>query len=85
MKEEKYSSKHRSKKYSEGRRKCYYCTHGDMPIDYKDEERLRTFITKSGKILPRRITGTCAKHQRILTRAIKKARLMALLPFIKKY
>lgn len=50
-------------------------------IDYKDYNRLRKFITERGKILPRRITGNCAKHQRQLTKAIKRARNIALLPF----
>ena len=50
-------------------------------IDYKDVERLRNYIADSGKILPRRITGTSARHQRMLTRALKRARYMALLPY----
>jgi small subunit ribosomal protein S18 len=52
------------------------------PIDYKDIELLRKFITERGKILPRRITGLTAKQQRDLTKAIKRARLVALLPFV---
>lgn len=52
------------------------------PIDYKDTDLLRKFVTERGKILPRRITGLTAKQQRDLTRAIKRARLLALLPFI---
>lgn len=54
----------------------------DEPIDYKDVELLRKFITERGKILPRRITGLTAKQQRDLTVAIKRARVLALLPFI---
>ncbi|MBD1838384.1 30S ribosomal protein S18 [Coleofasciculus sp. FACHB-64] len=54
----------------------------DEPIDYKDVDLLRKFITERGKILPRRITGLTAKQQRDLTVAIKRARLLALLPFI---
>jgi small subunit ribosomal protein S18 len=50
-------------------------------VDYKDTSRLRRFLTERGKILPRRITGNCARHQRQLTRAIKRARQMALLPY----
>jgi len=50
-------------------------------IDYKDIKRLRRFITEQGKILPRRITGTCAHHQRLLTHALKRARNIALIPF----
>ncbi|HIK32532.1 MAG TPA: 30S ribosomal protein S18 [Oscillatoriales cyanobacterium M59_W2019_021] len=54
------------------------------PIDYKDVDLLRKFITERGKILPRRITGLTAKQQRDLTEAVKRARLVALLPFINK-
>jgi small subunit ribosomal protein S18 len=56
----------------------------EEPIDYKDVDLLRKFITERGKILPRRITGLTAKQQRDLTQAIKRARLLALLPFINK-
>jgi small subunit ribosomal protein S18 len=65
-------------------KRCFYCTH-DVPIDYKDTERLKNYITPRGKILPRRITGVCAKHQRALTKAIMRARVMALLAYVKKY
>jgi small subunit ribosomal protein S18 len=54
----------------------------EEPIDYKDVELLRKFITERGKILPRRITGLTAKQQRDLTEAIKRARILALLPFV---
>jgi small subunit ribosomal protein S18 len=60
---------------------CRFCTQ-KMKIDYKDGDALRRFITERGKILPRRITGTCAKHQRALALAIKRARVIALLPFV---
>lgn len=63
---------------------CRFCTHKDMNIDYKNIEILERFITERGKILPRRITGTCAKHQRQLARAIKQARTMSLLPYTVK-
>lgn len=56
----------------------------DEPIDYKDVDLLRKFVTERGKILPRRITGLTAQQQRDLTLAIKRARLVALLPFINK-
>ena len=56
----------------------------DEPIDYKDVDLLRKFITERGKILPRRITGLTAKQQRDLTQAIKRARILALLPFVNK-
>jgi len=65
-----------------GKRKaCNFCVDKIDNIDYKDVGRLRKFITERGKILPRRITGNCSKHQRELTRAIKRARILALLPF----
>lgn len=62
-------------------RKCRFCSQNEE-IDYKDSAKLRRYTTDRGKILPRRITGVCAKHQRKLTRAIKKARILGLLPFI---
>lgn len=66
------------------RKVCNYCadkTQSKDYIDYKDVSRLRKFITEKGKIIPRRTSGACAKHQRELTTAIKRARIMALLPF----
>lgn len=60
---------------------CKFCTQ-KLKIDYKDADVLRRFITERGKILPRRITGTCAKHQRALALAIKRGRILALLPFV---
>lgn len=60
---------------------CRFCTQ-KLKIDYKDADTLRRFITERGKILPRRITGTCAKHQRALALAIKRARIIAMLPFV---
>ena len=60
---------------------CKFCMQ-KLKIDYKDADTLRRFITERGKILPRRITGTCAKHQRALALAIKRARNIALLPFV---
>ena len=60
---------------------CKFCIQ-KLKIDYKDADTLRRFITERGKILPRRITGTCAKHQRALALAIKRARILALLPFV---
>ena len=67
---------------------CRFCVNkgdkGDKvePIDYKDVMKLRKFITERGKIIPRRISGNCAKHQRKLTIAVKRARYIALLPYI---
>ena len=60
---------------------CRFCSQ-KLKIDYKDADMLRKFITERGKILPRRITGTCAKHQRALAVSIKRARIIALLPFV---
>lgn len=60
---------------------CNFCIDSIDRIDYKDISRLRRYITERGKILPRRITGNCARHQRQLTTAIKRARNIALLPF----
>jgi small subunit ribosomal protein S18 len=60
---------------------CRFCTQ-KLKIDYKDADTLRRFITERGKILPRRITGTCAKHQRALSEAIKRARVLAMLPYV---
>lgn len=60
---------------------CYMCTGKD--IDYKDVETLKRYINDKGKILPRRVTGACAKHQRHIAEQIKKARAIALLPYTK--
>lgn len=60
---------------------CRFCEDESKVIDYKDERLLRRFITDRGKIIPRRITGNCARHQREITIAIKRARHIALLPF----
>ena len=60
---------------------CVFCGK-DNVIDYKDTAKLRRYISERGKILPRRITGTCAKHQRALTVAIKRARHLALMPYV---
>lgn len=62
-------------------RVCQFCTDHNLVIDYKQHEILRRFVSEDGKIRPRRQTGTCARHQRQLARAIKRARHIALLPF----
>ncbi len=62
---------------------CRFCTQ-KVVANYKDADTLRRFITERGKILPRRITGTCAKHQRSLSREIKRARVLAYLPYVKQ-
>ena len=65
------------------RKVCAFCTDKNFGIiDYKDAGKLRRFISERAKILPRRVTGTCAKHQREVTVAIKRARYLALLPYI---
>ena len=61
---------------------CAFCQDKIGHIDYKDTARLRKYVTERAKILPRRITGTCAHHQGELTKAIKRARFMALMPYI---
>lgn len=62
---------------------CRFCTQ-NITADYKNPELLQRFITDRGKILPRRITGTCAKHQRVVSREIKRARVLAYLPYVKQ-
>lgn len=66
------------------RKTCRFCANKDLIIDYKNVELLYKFITDRGKILPRRITGNCAKHQRMIAKQIKRARIIALLPFVVK-
>ena len=61
---------------------CIFCADKVAFIDYKDTAKLRKFISERGKILPRRVSGTCAKHQRELNTAIKRARQVALLPYV---
>lgn len=61
---------------------CQFCVDKSEHIDYKDTAKLRRFLSERGKILPRRTTGTCAAHQRELTEAIKRARQVALLPYV---
>ena len=66
-----------------GRRKvCSFCVDRVSHIDYKDVSRLRKYMSERAKIIPRRVTGTCAKHQRELTIAIKRARHLALMPYV---
>ena len=68
-------------KRSSRRKVCAFCQEKVQFIDYKDVNRLKKYITAGGKILPRRMSGVCAMHQRELSNAIKKARIVALLPF----
>ena len=70
-----------NKKRRKKKRVCQFCADKNTKIDYKNYQKLEKFVTERGKILPRRITGTCAKHQRELKKAIKMARNIALLPY----
>jgi len=72
--------KHSRRRHFTKRKVCRFCV-DKVEIDYKDVDLLRNFITDRGKIVPRRITGTCARHQRELAVAIKRARYIALMPF----
>lgn len=79
MSEKDYGKRPRNRKPR--RKVCQFCADKVTAIDYKDLNRLRRFISEKGKIMPRRMSGVCAKHQRELAIAIKRARIMALLPF----
>ncbi len=68
-----------------GRKPCPVCEMSVRVLDYKDERTLSRFVTERGKILPSRLSGMCARHQRQLARAVKRARYLALLPFIKGF
>lgn len=63
------------------RKVCKFCADKNVPIDYKDPQTLKYFITDRGKIVPRRISGNCAKHQRKVALAVKRSRMIALMPF----
>ncbi len=69
-------------RYVPARKVCTFCVNKINVIDYKDAAKLRSFISERGRIEPRRRTGTCAKHQRILATAIKRARQLALIPYV---
>jgi small subunit ribosomal protein S18 len=65
-----------------GRRKvCRFCADKALKVDYKDQGQLKYFLTERGKIIPRRISGNCAKHQREVAQAVKRARMLAILPY----
>jgi len=72
----------RRKVFFRRRKVCKFCVDGLEYVDYKDHKLLQQYILEHAKILPRRISGTCARHQRILTAAIKRARQIALLPYV---
>ena len=63
---------------------CVFCGKENSEIDYKDAAKLKKYVSERGKILPRRITGNCAKHQRALTVAIKRARHVAIMPYVQE-
>lgn len=71
----------RKKTYYKKRKICRFCADQSLEISYKDNNVLRHFVTERGKIIPRRISGNCAKHQRKLTKAVKRARIVSILPF----
>ena len=72
-------------KYTPKRKVCYFCKNKGETIDYKAPDKLRGYITDRAKIASRRRTGTCAKHQRVLALAIKRARCLALLPYVPEH
>ena len=83
MSEDKGDRRDRRPRGRKPRRKvCMFCVDKVQHIDYKDVARLRRFTNERGKIQPRRMSGTCAKHQRQLTEAVKRARQIALLPYV---
>jgi small subunit ribosomal protein S18 len=82
VRRKKMAGGNRKKRVFHRRKVCRFCADTSLVINYKDIKSLRYFITERGKIIPRRISGTCAKHQRALTHAIKRARTIALLPFV---
>ncbi|MCD7844809.1 MAG: 30S ribosomal protein S18 [Oscillospiraceae bacterium] len=77
-----YDRDNRSAKPRKRRKVCQFCVDKMTHVDYKDTARLRKYLSERGKILPRRTTGTCAMHQRQLAEAIKRARQIALLPYV---
>ncbi len=76
-----YDDKNPKRVRKQIRKTCAFCAEKVESIDYKDVAKLRRYMSEKGKIIPRRTTGLCAKHQRELTNAIKRARVMALLPY----
>ena len=76
-----YDDKSIKKSKKQTRKACQFCQDKAEEIDYKDVAKLKRYMTEKGKIIPRRVSGVCARHQRMLTNAIKRARVMALLPY----
>ena len=83
MKKRQYKSK--KKRTFQRHKICRFCADSSLVIDYKDYSMLRFFVTERGKIIPRRISGNCARHQRRITNAVKRARNVALIPFTVAY
>lgn len=77
------NKKEKDKGFRRKTRKCFFCTNEINYVDYKDTRTLKKFVSDKGKILPRRITGTCAKHQRMIAKAIKRSREAVLIPYTK--
>ncbi|MCK5125322.1 MAG: 30S ribosomal protein S18 [candidate division Zixibacteria bacterium] len=77
-------NKKKKSKFGDKRRKrhCRFCENHIDVVDFRDDRLLRRFVTERGKIIPRRISGTCARHQRTLTTSIKRARHLAIMPFV---
>nr|QJR98419.1 30S ribosomal protein S18 [uncultured Mycoplasmataceae bacterium] len=84
MQNNKKNSKPCKSKIFMKKKPCVLCQQGVIFVDYKDTELLNRYLAYNGKILPRRITGCCAKHQKMIANAIKRARIVALLPFVKE-
>lgn len=82
MSEDRGERRPRSRGRKPRRKVCSFCVDKIEYIDYKDVNRLRRFVNERGKIMPRRMSGVCAKHQRELAIAIKRARIVALLPYV---
>ena len=81
MAQERSMAPNRRKRVFRRRKVCRFCADASLPIDYKDPRTLRFFTTERGKIIPGRVSGNCARHQRKLTIAIKRARTIALMPY----
>ncbi len=77
-----FQNRRKGRRFAPRRKVCFFCTENRDHIDYKDVDLLQRFVSDRGKIRPRRQTGTCAKHQRRLAAAVKRARHIALLPFV---
>lgn len=82
MSEERNNNNKRPRTRKSRRKVCGFCVEKAENIDYKDTAKLRKYVTERGKIMPRRMSGVCAKHQRSLATAIKRARIVALLPYV---